>query len=145
MNGDGTLGAWTEWYPLPSKYYDDPLYFNAGDNVRMTVTATSATSGNTTVTNLRTGQTVSQQYYNTGYPLCGSTAEWIVEDYGSSDGSGPVPFADFGSVTFRNTYASGNNGNYNAAGANIVNLYINGSPKTDCGSNSNGVLCNYVN
>lgn len=144
MYGDGTLGAWTEWYPYPSKYYDERLSFYAGDYVRMTVSASSATSGNTTMTNLRTGQTVSQQYYNTGYPLCGATAEWIVEDYGNDNGQGQVPFANFGSVTFQNTYASGPDGNYNAAGSNIVNMYINGRQKTDCGANQNGVLCNYV-
>jgi hypothetical protein len=35
----------------------------------------------------------------------GSSAEWIIEDYGNSAGT-PVPFADFGTVAFNNLTTS---------------------------------------
>lgn len=111
----------------------------------MTVTTTSSTSGNTTITNLRTGQVVVQHYYNTWYPLCASTAEWIAEDFGSSDGSGSLPFADFGSVSIRDTQAQGSSGTITAASSDIVNMVINGAYKISCGANQNGVKCDYVN
>ncbi|CEJ83095.1 hypothetical protein VHEMI03123 [[Torrubiella] hemipterigena] len=141
--GDGTLGGWTQWYPSPSKWYDTRLSFQAGDNIRMTVSASSATDGTTTLTNLRTGQTVTQQWYGMA-PICGNTAEWIVEDFTGYDGY-HVPLANFGSIPFYNTVASGNRGNVNAVGADIVNIVVNGRYKTDCGSNQNGVQCNYLN
>jgi carbohydrate-binding DOMON domain-containing protein len=51
---------------------------NAGDTIKLTVTATSTTTGTAVVENLSSGQS-STVSLTTPLPLCLENAEWIVE------------------------------------------------------------------
>lgn len=56
--------------------------------------------------------------------LCFDTAEWIVEDYYLN---GPVPFADFGTITFTDTTAIANGATVEAASGFKANMLPSGS------------------
>ncbi|UNI14296.1 hypothetical protein JDV02_000939 [Purpureocillium takamizusanense] len=144
LYGDGSLATWYEWWPDASAYYDTPIDLRAGDRLRLSVFASSSTSGNVTIENLSNGQAQSHVFQGEGRALCASDAEWVVEDFGSDYNGNHVPFVDFGSVEFLDAVASGPNGNVTPQGASIVNVEIDGAYRTDCGSNANGVRCNYV-
>lgn len=102
----------------------------------MSVNATSANSGTSTLENLTTGAHVTTPYSNMGYNLCGTDAEWIIEF-----GGGATEFADFGTWDIRNTAASGDSGQVTANGGRITNVEINGHVYTNCGANENGMEC----
>lgn len=140
--GDGTIQPWYEWWPATSYEYNPQLGVSAGDTVRMTVNAWTSTSGNATLENLTTGQMVHRDFYNQA-ALCGEDAEWVLEDFGDYNG-GHVPLVNFGEVDILDTWAWGNNGWSNTDGANIVNLEIDGRQRSSCGSNANGVRCDYL-
>lgn len=142
--GDGSLATWYEWWPDASAYYDTRIDLAAGDRLRMSVYASSSTSGNVTIENLSNGQSQSHVFQGEGRTLCASDTEWVVEDFGSDYNGNHVPFVNFGSVEFTDAVATGPNGNVTPQGANIVNVEIDGVYHTDCGSNANGVLCKYV-
>ncbi|KAG8413370.1 hypothetical protein J3458_012939 [Metarhizium acridum] len=77
--GNGAVVPWSEWWPAPSyQYANPPFRASAGDEVRMTVHAWSATSGNSTLENLTTGQMVVQEFYNQR-PLCNTDADFVLE------------------------------------------------------------------
>jgi hypothetical protein len=57
--------------------------------------------------NETTGQSVTTTISST-YALGGQNAEWIVEDY--EENGGQVALADWGTVTFTNTVATGSGG-----------------------------------
>ncbi|EJT97834.1 hypothetical protein DACRYDRAFT_71502, partial [Dacryopinax primogenitus] len=105
-NGIVSYGAWYEWYP--DAWHDFPnISFSAGDEVRVTVTATNTTSGTAVIENLTTGETVTQDITSSS-ALCQKNAEWIVEDY--SVGGSFIQFANFSSVTFTNAVATTSSG-----------------------------------
>ena len=103
------LLAWYEWYPDYAKSFDDPININSGDEIHLTVTATSSTTGVAIIENLTQEQSVKQEISST-YPLCQANAEWIVEDFTSNDQL--VPFNDFTTVTFEEAYAEATDGGY---------------------------------
>ncbi|OAQ63643.1 acid protease B [Pochonia chlamydosporia 170] len=141
--GDGSIDPWYEWWPAWSYTYANPAFrVSAGDEVRMTVNAWTTTSGNSTLENLTTGQTVVQTFSNQA-ALCNTDAEFVLEDFGDGNG-GHVPLVNFGEIDIYNTSAYGRNGWVNAQGANIVNLEIDGRVRSSCGSNANGVRCDYL-
>lgn len=78
-----TCLAWYEWYPdEPSiTHYSETFPLEAGDSVTLQVEASSTTSGTASVTNHRTGQTISQTFSGQATPLCQFDADWIVENY----------------------------------------------------------------
>jgi hypothetical protein len=105
-SGGVTTGAeaWYEWYPasaiaLPS------FSVNAGDNVKVSIRTTSNLTGEVTIQNLSTDQstTINVSAPDPTATLCGTSAEWILEDFSSG---GLVPFAAFTNVYFKHCAAS---------------------------------------
>ncbi|KAF8308959.1 hypothetical protein DL93DRAFT_2086304 [Clavulina sp. PMI_390] len=96
LGGAVTYNAFSEWWPDNPRILPNML-FSAGDQVKLTVTANSATSGTTVIENLTKGTQTSRQL-TSSKALCQSQVEWIVEDY--NNGNGLVPFANFGTVFF---------------------------------------------
>ncbi|KIY47138.1 hypothetical protein FISHEDRAFT_66179 [Fistulina hepatica ATCC 64428] len=115
--GNISYDAWYEWYPAYS--YDFNISFSAGDEVIVTVTATSLTSGTAVIENVTTGQNVSTTITST-YPLCEQNAEWIVEDY--EEGDSLVTFADFGTITFTDAEATTSSGTVGPENASIIDI-----------------------
>lgn len=136
--GDGRMENWYEWYPEPPSAYPEPFSASAGDKVKMTVHADSPTSGNSTLENLTTGQSVSIQHSNMQQQLCLQDADWVLEDFEQKE------LADFGSFTFTDTVANGENGPSNPEGATIVEVEADGQEKTRCRSDANSVTCEYA-
>ncbi|KID82543.1 acid protease B [Metarhizium guizhouense ARSEF 977] len=121
--GDGAVVPWYEWWPAPSYEYARPAFrASPGDEVRMSVHAWSATSGNATLENLSTGQVVAREFYGQA-PLCGTDADFVLEDFGDYTG-GHVPLANFGQIDIWNTWAYGSSGWVDAEGASIVRLSL---------------------
>lgn len=142
--GDGTFDAWYEWIPDYSHSFTN-FNFGVGDQIKMSVTASSKKAGVATLENLSTGQTVSHTFTSTSTQssLCETNAEWIVEDFES--GGQLVPFADFGSVKFTNASAKGSSGTVTPAGATIIDIRDqSGNVLTDCGTSGNDLTCKYT-
>ncbi|PMB66010.1 Scytalidopepsin B [Beauveria bassiana] len=138
-HGDGTVRAWYEWWPEPPVYYDDQFPVKDGDVIRMSVNATSPTSGTSTLENLTTGRRITTPYRDMREPLCQADAEWILEYGGDSQ-----TFADFGEWDFYDTYATSRQGSsVGAAGSTITNVAIDGQTLTDCRADGQGVQCAY--
>lgn len=138
--------AWYEWFPDVSYYFSD-IIINAGDTIRLTVTADSSTSGEAVLENLSNGQTVSQ-YITSTYALCGQGAEWIVEDYLQDVGNGTyslVPLCDFGTVTFSNASAQTSSGStLSPQSANIMDIQQDGPVLTSTKQDSNVLSISYI-
>ncbi|KAJ5902562.1 hypothetical protein N7495_003090 [Penicillium taxi] len=112
--------AWYEWYPDYSYDFDN-IDISAGDKIKVTVDATSATGGTATVDNITTGKTVTHTFSNVDDgSLCEYNAEWIVEDF-ESDGE-LVPFADFGTVTFSSAEAKSGSTSYGPSSATLMDI-----------------------
>ncbi|KAK4099479.1 concanavalin A-like lectin/glucanase [Parathielavia hyrcaniae] len=93
--------AWFGWWPNSPTYLSD-FAMRAGDTVSLNVSAHSLTSATLSLLNTRTGQLdrASMAAVDEAALLCGSHAEWIVEDFWAGHG---VPLADFGAITFSGT------------------------------------------
>lgn len=141
-SGSVSYSAWYEWYP--NYAYDfSGISISTGDTIRVTVDASSLTSGTATLENLSSGQTVSHTFTGeTAGSLCETNAEWIVEDFES--GSSLVPFADFGTVTFTNAYATQSGSQVGPAGAQLMDIEQNGSVLTSVSAGSSDVTVTYV-
>ncbi|KAF8342497.1 peptidase A4 family-domain-containing protein [Amanita rubescens] len=109
VNGVVSYDAWYEWFPAYAQPFDKPIVINSGDEIRLTVVATSSTTGEATIDNLSNAQSVTQEISST-YELCGANAEWIVEDFSSNNHL--VPFNDFTTVTFEEAFAVATDGGY---------------------------------
>ncbi|KAJ7205464.1 peptidase A4 family-domain-containing protein [Mycena pura] len=105
LNQTILANSWTEVYPNPAVTMSMPV--NAGDVVKLTLTATSSTTGTAVVQNLSSGQSSTVGLTSTA-PLCLADAEWIVEDF--EEGTFLMPFADFGSITFSDASATTQDG-----------------------------------
>jgi hypothetical protein len=116
-DGSVSFDAWYEWYPDYSYTFD--LAINAGDEVSMTVIASSSTEGTALVENISTGQQASIELSST-YALKGQNAEWIVEDF--EENNQLVSFADFGTVTFTNCVATTEDERMGVDGATIIEI-----------------------
>ncbi|OBT89105.1 hypothetical protein VE02_01975 [Pseudogymnoascus sp. 03VT05] len=137
--GDGSFWLWTEWWKNAMQDYQSGLTFAPGDTLRFTVHSTSYTSGTTTVENLNNGQWVSQTYTSeTDYPLCETDAEWILEDW--TQNGQPVPLYNWGTISIFDTVARNPNRQVTAAGADIVNININGYTLTESNVQSDGTV-----
>ncbi|KAI2640970.1 peptidase A4 family-domain-containing protein [Xylaria nigripes] len=140
--GEVSYDAWYEWFP-DYAYDFTGFRVSAGDEVRMTVTASSKSAGTALLENLTTGDQVSKRFTNEANTLCEWDAEWIVEDFES--GGSLVPFADFDSVTFSEASATQNGRNVGVSGASILDIVVGQNIVTDCGvSGSTTVRCDYV-
>ncbi|KAK9777566.1 putative Aspergillopepsin-2 [Seiridium cardinale] len=123
-----SFDAWYEWYP-DYAYTFSGITISAGDTITVTVTATSTTAGTAVVKNVSTGKSVTHTFSGSSPGLQELNAEWIVEDF--SSGSSLVPFADFGSVTFTNAYATTSSGTVGLTGADILDIKQSNKVLTD--------------
>ncbi|KAK2463899.1 hypothetical protein APHAL10511_004071 [Amanita phalloides] len=135
-----SYAAWYEWYPAHAVYLTHfPL--GAGDNIRLTVTAYSATTGMAIVENLTNGQKVSQNISSSS-PLCRQNAEWVVEDFYSNGVL--VPVCNFGTVAFTDASATSISGpDMSPNGATIFIMQQKGRVLTSVSENSSGVTISY--
>ncbi|KAI1122072.1 peptidase A4 family-domain-containing protein [Nemania abortiva] len=141
-SGAVSYDAWYEWYP---DYAYDFTGFSvkAGDEVKITVTASSKKAGVATLQNLTTGKSISHSFSAETNQLCEYDAEWIVEDYES--GGALVTFANFDSVTFTGASAVKSGSTVGVTGATILDIKQGSSVLTDCStSGSSTVTCSYV-
>ncbi len=113
----------------------------AGDEIKLTVTASSTTSGTAVIENVTRGQTVSKSLSSSA-KLCQENAEWIVEDF--EEGDSLVPFADFGTVQFTSASAGTASGTLTPAGATLINIEQNGKILTSASASGSGVTVSYV-
>ncbi|TEY70401.1 hypothetical protein BOTCAL_0104g00100 [Botryotinia calthae] len=134
--------AWYEWYPDYS-YDFSGISISAGDTIKVTVTATSKTSGTAIVDNVTKGKSVSHTFSGgVEGDLCEYNAEWIVEDF--EEGSSLVSFANFGTVTFTGASAVTSGKTVGLSGASIIDLKQT-EVLTDCSLvGTTGVTCKYV-
>ncbi|TRX89670.1 hypothetical protein FHL15_009420 [Xylaria flabelliformis] len=141
-SGAVSYDAWYEWYP-DYAYDFSGFPVSAGDQVKITVTASSKSAGVATLQNLSTGKSVSHSFSNEKNQLCEYDAEWIVEDYES--GGALVTFANFDSVTFTGASAVKSGSTVGVSGASILDIKQGSSVLTDCTtSGSSTVTCDYV-
>ncbi|KAK2038460.1 peptidase A4 family protein [Colletotrichum somersetense] len=140
---DGTFDAWYEWIP-DYAYSFSNFGVSVGDQIRMTVDASSKTKGVATLENLTTGKKVTHTFSSTPSTLCETNAEWIVEAF-QEDGS-QVTLADFGTVKFTGATASGSGGSTTPAGADIIDISPDGGNSVLASSSVSGstVTVKYV-
>lgn len=115
--------AWIEWYPLVS--IPEGLVVTPGDLIACIVCAPLAgnVSGSALLSNLTTNEIVSYPIQpKPGVTLAGNVAEWIIEDPGKGDGSGLLPFANFGQVVFTDCSAGTQNHELNVDNATLIDL-----------------------
>jgi hypothetical protein len=141
QGGRVSFDAWYEWYP-DYAYNFNGISINAGNTIKMTVTASSTGAGTATIQNLSNGQSVSHSFNGESNHLCETNAEWIVEDFQS--GNQLVPFANFGTVTFSGASASTGSGSVGPSGATIIDIRQGNSVLTDCSASGSSVTCSYV-
>ena len=133
--------AWYEWYP-DYAYDFSGISMAAGDTMSIAVVSSSKTSGTATIKNISKGTTVTKQITSSS-SLCGTNAEWIVEDFES--GGGMVPFANFNTVTFTNAVAKLSNGQTAAPSSGTkIEIVQNGKTLTSVSDTSNSVTVKYV-
>ncbi|POS79859.1 peptidase A4 family protein [Diaporthe helianthi] len=146
VNGSAiTYDAWYEWWPDDS-YNFDGISISAGDSIKMTVKATSTTSGKAVIENLTTGTTVTQTFSDVTFgSLCQENAEWIIEDFSEciADSCDLVPFADFGTVTFTDASAVKSGSAVSLKGATIFEI-LQDELLTSCSASSSTVTCTYI-
>jgi len=139
--GSVSYDAWYEWFP-DFAFNFNGISINSGDVIRLTVTASSTTSGTALIENLSNGQQVSQ-FITSSSALCEQNAEWIVEDFDS--GGSQVPFCNFGTVSFTNAVAYLNGGGtISPNGATELDILQNGQVLTSVSESSDGVTISYV-
>lgn len=111
----------------------------------MSVVATSLTSGSATLENLSTGQKVTQQFSDvTAGSLCGSSAEFIIEDFEECSGNNcqPVPFSGFSpAVKFTECSATANGRNVGLSGAEITEVIVDNQDLTRCSISGSTLTC----
>jgi hypothetical protein len=131
--------AWYEWYPDYS-YDFSGIDISAGDQITVTVTASSTSSGTAVIENLSNGQTVTKDL-SSDYALCEYNAEWIVEDF--EEGNSLVSFADFGAITFSNAVATTSDGTVGPSDATVIDIQQD-SVLTSVSVGSDSVTVKYV-
>jgi len=140
QGGSVSFDAWYEWYP-DYAYDFSGITFSAGDSVTVTVTASSKTGGTATIKNNTKNKSVSHTF--SGQPsLCEYNAEWIVEDF--EEGSGMVPFANFGTVEFTGASATHSGSSVSPSGSDILDIKQNNKVLTSVSSSGSSVTISYV-
>ncbi|KAL1977719.1 hypothetical protein VTN31DRAFT_578 [Thermomyces dupontii] len=141
QNNRSSYIAWYEWYP-DYAYDFDEVSISAGDKIRVTVMATSNSTGVATVENLTNGDYGLHEFTKQSDQLCQTNAEWIVEDF--QVGSELVPFADFGTITFTNATAVRNGIMVDTTGAQILDIKRKNILYTSYSASGNTVTIAYV-
>ncbi|KPM46324.1 hypothetical protein AK830_g21 [Neonectria ditissima] len=116
---DGSFNAWYEWIP-DYAYNFNNFDISVGDEIKMSVDASSKTKGVATLENLTTNQKVTHTFTNTPSTLCETNAEWIVEAF--QENGSQVTLVDFGTVTFTDASVSGSGGTSGPQGADILDI-----------------------
>ncbi|KAJ4392252.1 hypothetical protein N0V93_005877 [Gnomoniopsis smithogilvyi] len=122
-SGSVTYTGWYEWWPSSMEYWSaSELPVAAGDSIRVTVTATSTTSGVAAVENLTQDRAINHTFTSAEVlsPICQTDAEWIVEDY--YENFEFVEFADFGTVEFTDASAVTSAGTIGVADAEVFDI-----------------------
>lgn len=122
-SGNITYTGWYEWWPSSMEYWSaSELPVAAGDSIRVTVTATSTTSGVAAVENLTQDRTINHTFTSSEVlsPICQTDAEWIVEDY--YENFDFVEFADFGTVEFTDASAVTSAGTIGVTDAEVFDI-----------------------
>lgn len=122
------------------------ITIDAGDSIKMTVTATSTSAGSATIENVTKGTTVTKKFSGESDKLCEYDAEWIVEDFEECTGSSCslVPFGNFGTVEFTAATATINGATVTAADASILDIEQSSKVLTSCSASGSTVTCKYV-
>ncbi|KAK1569870.1 peptidase A4 family protein [Colletotrichum navitas] len=141
--GDGTFDAWYEWIP-DYAYSFSNFDVSVGDQIQMTVDASSKKKGVATLQNLTTGKKVTHTFTSTPSTLCETNAEWIVEAF--QEGGSQVTLADFGTIKFTGAAASGSGGSTTPAGSDIIDISPDGGRTVLARSSASGstVTVSYV-
>lgn len=140
--GDGTYGAWYEWIPDHATSFSN-FPISVGDQIQMSINVTSSTSGVATLENLSSGGSVTHNFKNPPSTLCQNSAEWIVEDF--KRGGSPIPFANYGTVTFTDNTAHSDDGTITpGSDSTTINLRQNGNVMSECGISGSDVTCKFV-
>ncbi|KAJ7184594.1 aspergillopepsin [Mycena filopes] len=139
--GRVSFDAWYEYFPDFAHDFTG-ITISAGNTIKLTVTASSATAGTATIQNVSTGVTVTKALTSTAR-LCFQNAEWIVEDF--EEGNSLVPFANFGTVTFTGASATlQSGGTVGPSGSVLIDIEQNNQVLTSVSSSSSGVTVTYV-
>ncbi|KKY17768.1 putative aspergillopepsin-2 heavy chain [Phaeomoniella chlamydospora] len=133
--------AWYEWYP-DYAYDFTGITISAGDVVKVTVNATSESSGTATIVDETTDTTVSHTFSGETDELCEYNAEWIVEDFYQNDSE--VPFADFGTVTFSSATATQSGTTVGPEDATIIDIEQNNEVLTSVSVTDDEVIVTYI-
>ncbi|PNP59207.1 hypothetical protein THARTR1_01455 [Trichoderma harzianum] len=147
--GDGTYDAWYEWYPEFAADFSG-IDISEGDQIAMSVVATSLTGGSATLQNLSTGQKVTQTFSRvTAGSLCETSAEFIIEDFEECNSNGsncqPVPFASFSpAIQFTSASATRNGQKVSLSGAELSEVIVNNRDLTRCSVSGSTLSCSYV-
>ena len=137
-----TLSAWYEWYP-DDAYDFDGISFSVGDTVKVSVTASSDSSGTATVENTSTGKKVDHSFTSgTAGSLCETNAEWIVEDF--EEGGSDVPLVNFGTVTFTSCEATKGGSSVDTSGSVMLNMRKQGQVLTSGTASGSEVTIKYT-
>ncbi|KAH8820185.1 concanavalin A-like lectin/glucanase domain-containing protein [Xylogone sp. PMI_703] len=144
--GDGTYDAWYEWYPEFSDNFSG-ISIAEGDEITMSVVATSRNSGSATLQNLSTGQKVTKNFSGvTAGNLCQTDAEFIIEDFEECNSSGSncqfVPFSSFTpAIKFTGATTTANGRNVPLSQAEITEVIINNRDATSCSISGSTLTC----
>ncbi|KAK5996784.1 Aspergillopepsin-2 [Cladobotryum mycophilum] len=141
MNGKITIDAWFEWYPEASHSFD--LVVRPGDTLRLSVKATSKTTGVATIDNLTSKKSANHSFTGRLAALCETDAEWIVERYHVDDDY--VPFADFNTLTFSQCSTIENGKKAGLTDSDVLDLVIDRSLAADCNIQNDSTLrCDHI-
>ncbi|KAJ5239309.1 aspergillopepsin-2 heavy chain [Penicillium chermesinum] len=142
-DGQPSYSAWYEWWPALDEYFDN-FDISAGQTLQASVRATANNAGVATLENLSTGKSVSFPWHgNVQANLCQLDAEWIVEDFSSSDGK-TVPFVDFDTVTFTNAWATVDGKFVSPATAQLWDISQDGTTLAHTSIDGSDVSISYV-
>jgi len=140
-NGKVSYDAWYEWFPDFAHDFSG-ITISAGNQIKLTVTASTTKSGTAVIQNLSTGQTVTKSLTSTS-ALCQENAEWIVEDF--EEGGGLVPFANFGTVTFTNAVATTLSGStLGPSGSTLIDIEQGSTVLTSVSTGSSSVTISHT-
>ncbi|KAJ3492300.1 hypothetical protein NLG97_g5429 [Lecanicillium saksenae] len=147
LYGDGSIRPWYEWWPGEAiQFFDESWDVQAGDNIFMQVQANTTTSGVTYITNQRTGNTLTHQFYSneSPSPLCEVSADWVIETISFGNGNFAT-LPDFGTITLTGTSATTSRGTVTADDAAIWDMAGYQNNRVNCKhAGSGSVSCTRV-
>ncbi|KAJ5244069.1 hypothetical protein N7489_004165 [Penicillium chrysogenum] len=142
QGGEVSYDAWYEWYPDYAHDFSG-IDISTGDVIKLTVTATSKSSGSAVIDNVTTGKSVTHKFSGVDDgDLCETNAEWIVEDFES--GGQLVPFTNFGTVTFTKAEARSGGKSVGPSGATLFEIRQSKKVLTKSSVTGNSVTVSYV-